>query len=488
MKSLDLAKDDLAQLLNKTTELVLKQYEQVDIQRGYHDIPQEDVASWFDESIPLNGMSCEELLSFVEQKILNTATGNLGPHMYGYVMSGGNQISNIAETLANTIDQNPTKWHLSPAMSEIEKRLIHWATQMIDYSPAAGGVMVSGGSAANLTGLTVARNIFFKRENIKEEGLFGKKTFTVYASEQVHSCIDKSIQILGIGTNQLRKIPTDASYRINIEVLKLQIEKDIAQGFLPFCLVGTSGTVNTGAIDDLNELANVAERYQMWFHIDGAYGGLASSLSNLKPYYNGIERADSIALDFHKWLYQPFEAGCAIIRDWSSLRQTYYKKAEYLDTELETGNNRLEFNEHYFQVSRNAKAFKVWMSLKFYGFNMFKTMIQKDIDLTHYLADEIEKSDDFELVTRSHLAVVCFRYVGNLTLKDSIRAINKNLISELEKDGRVFITGTKLGGEFVLRACLINHRKSKNSTDFLLNVIREIGKKLELNGWSKKLG
>lgn len=479
MKSLDLDINEYKQLLNKTNELVLKQYEQIETQKGYHDFSQEEVESWFDESIPLNGMDNDELLRFVEQKVLNTATGNLGPHMYAYVMSGGNQISNLAETLANTIDQNPTKWHLSPAMNEIEKRVIHWATQMIGYNPKAGGVMVSGGSAANLTGLTVARNVFFKKENIKEEGLFNKKPFTVYASEQVHSCIDKSVQILGIGTNQLRKIKTDTGYRIDIEALKQQIEKDISLGYRPFCVVGISGTVNTGAIDDLDALANIAQKHQMWFHIDGAYGGLASALDSLKHYYKGMERADSIALDFHKWLYQPFEVGCAIIKDWNSLRETYYKKAEYLDTELESGNNRLEFNEHYFQVSRNAKAFKVWRSLKSYGFNAFKAMIQKDIDLTHYLADEIEKSTDFELKATSHLAVVCFRYIGNLKSEEAIKTINKNLIPALEQDGRVFITGTKLGEEFVLRACLINHRKTKKTSDFLLNVIKEVGQKLE---------
>lgn len=479
--SLDLNQNDFQQLLKKVNDLVLNQYAKVSTQKGFHDYSQKEVESWFEEPLPEKGMDNDDLLSFIEERVLNTATGNLGPHMYAYVMSGGNQMSTVADLLANTINQNPTKWHLSPPMVEIEKRVVQWAAEMIGYHSTAGGVMVSGGSAANLTGLTVARNIFLQKENIKEEGLFGKKPVTVYASAQVHSCVDKSVQVLGIGSNHLRKIRTNKAFQIDIEALKQQIEQDLKAGYVPFCVVGTSGTVNTGAIDDLDALADIAEEYGMWFHIDGAYGGLATSLNHLKGYYKGIERADSIALDFHKWLYQPFEAGCTLVKNWSQLRETYFKKAEYLDTQLEETENRLEFNEHYFQLSRNTKAFKVWMSLKSYGFDRIKAMIQKDIDLTHYLANQVEDAVDFELVTTSHLAVACFKYKGGLTDPEDIEKVNRQLIPALEKDGRIFITGTKINGAHVLRACFINHRKTRETTDFLLQVIREIGQNLESN-------
>ena len=477
--SLDFNDVQFKELLEKTSELVLNQFKDLEKSKGYHDFPQPEVASWFNEELPEEGMDVTSLLDDVAHKVLQTATGNLGPHMYAYVMSGGNQVAILAEQLATTINQNQTKWHLGPAMNEIEKRVIAWTAELLDFPQDSGGVLVSGGSAANLTGLTVGRNIFFEKEGIRKTGLFGQKPFVVYASEEVHSCVDKSVELLGIGSNHLRKIKTNSSYQIDIEALKIQIEKDIENNLKPFCIIGNAGTVNTGAIDDLDALAELAETYELWYHIDGAYGALAGILDSLKEEYKGMERADSIALDFHKWLYQPFEGGCTIVRNWNNLRRTYYKPAAYLDTELANDGNRLEFNEHYFQLSRNAKAFKVWMTIKAYGIQRIKAMIQKDIDLTNYLNDEIQKSKDFELVAHSKLAVSCFRYVGNMTKETEIIDFNRNLMPELEKDGRVFIMGTKLKGDYAIRACFINHRKNEETTDYLLDVIRDVAKKME---------
>ena len=234
---------------------------------------------------------------------------------------------------------------------------------------------------------------------------------------------------MGIGTNQLRKIDTNADLTIDTSALEAQIQEDLANGFMPFCIVGNAGTVNTGAIDDLTALSAIAKKHEMWFHVDGAYGGLASSLPSLKHKYAGLEKADSIALDFHKWLYQPFEIGCVLVQDWGKMKETYFKEADYLATELQVNvNARLEFNEHYFQLSRNAKAFKVWLSIKAYGFNRIRAMIQKDIDLTHYLAKLITESPDFELKSNSDLAVACFRFKGSLTDNEAIIDLNQKLI------------------------------------------------------------
>jgi len=474
--SLDLNQKDFAQLLDKSAQIVLEQFENIASAKAYHYHEQEEVASWFDEALPLEGMDFNHLLEEVQQKVMKTATGNLGPNMYAYVMTGGTQVSIVAEQLAATINQNVTKWHLAPAISEIEKRVIRWGAEMMGLNELVGGVLVSGGSAANLTGLTVARNIAFEKLEVRKKGLFGLPPFTVYASKEVHGCVDKSLELLGIGTNQLRKIDTLADFTINLEALERQILADKADGFYPFCVIGNAGTVNTGAIDDLDGIAKITRKHQLWFHIDGAYGGLTASLKSLKKQFSGFSLADSIAVDFHKWLYQPFEVGCTLVKDWNTLRRTYFKKADYLDTALEQGSGRLEFNEHTFQLSRNAKALKVWMSIKAYGIRKIKVMIQKDIDLAHYLADQVAQAPDFELKSRSELAVCCFRYTGNCSSEAEIVAINAKLITALEKDGRVFITGTRLKNEFVLRACLINHRKQRDSVDFLLNVVRETAK------------
>lgn len=476
--NLDLAPEDFKNLLDKTTALVVKQLTNSYHQKGYHHFPQPEVEKWFDEPLPKQGMDNETLLNYVEEKVLNTATGNLGPHMYAYVMAGGNQIGIIAEKLAATVNQNVTKWHLAPAMIEIEKRVIQWVSEMIGFGQKVGGVLVSSGSAANFDGLTVARNIFFEKLDIRNQGLFGMKPFTVYCSTETHSCVDKSVQMLGIGAKHLRKIATNPNFTINLSTLEEQIQKDIAEGFQPFCIIANAGTVNTGAVDDLKQMAILAKKYALWLHVDGAYGGVVASLESKKKLYEGIELADSVALDFHKWLYQPFEVGCLLIKDWEVLRRTYFAKASYLDSQFEQGNNRYEFNEHHFLLSRNAKALKVWMSMKSYGVQRIKAMIQKDIDLTDYLENQIKQSDDFVLKSHNVLAIVCFQYSGGLQDPEKIIQLNQALIPALEEDGRVFITSTRLNGELVLRACLINHRKDKASTDFLLQVIREVGASL----------
>lgn len=477
-ETLDLNSTDFRALLEQSNQLVLEQFDRVQQQPGYHDFPQHEVASWFNEPLPNEPMDNYTLLKFVRDKILNTASGNFGPHMYAYVMAGGTQISVIAEQLAATINQNLGKWHLGPAMNEIEQRVVKWGAEMLEYPATAGGIMVSGGSAANLAGLTVARNVFFDKFNIRKKGLFGQKPFVVYASREVHGCVDKSLEVLGIGTDNLRKIDTLTDFTIDLEVLEAQIIRDQKDGLLPFCLIGNAGTVNTGAIDDLEGLAELAKKYNLWYHVDGAYGALAAALPHLSPLYKGMEKADSVAIDFHKWLYQTYEAGCVLIRDWPTLKSAYYKEADYLDTQSED-DQRLDLNKYSFQLSRNAKAFKVWLSLKAYGFDAICSMIQKDIDLAKYLADLVEAAPDFELSAGSDLAITCFRYTGQLTSHEEIETLNKQLIPALEEDGRVFITGTKLNGEFVIRACLINHRKSKETTKYLLEVIREIGQKLE---------
>lgn len=475
--SLDFSTTEFRQLLDKTSELVIRQFEKLPQLKGYNNHSQAEVASWFDETLPETGIPLDELLQEVKEKVLDTATGNLGPHMYAYVMSGGTQVSIAAEKLANTVNQNLGKWHLGPSMNEIEQRVVQWGKEMIGFPGEGGGITVSGGSAANLVGLTVARNVYFEQLGIRQKGLFGMKPFTVYASKEVHGCVPKSLDVLGIGTDNLRKTPTNKDFTIDVAALEKQIIADQQNGFQPFCIIGNAGTVNTGAIDDLTALAKLAQKYDMWYHIDGAYGGLAAALPSIKAKYKGIELADSVAIDFHKWLYQPFEAGCILVKDWSILRRAYFTRADYLEEKFEQ-KGRLDLNEHHFQLSRNSKAFKVWMSVKAYGFARIRAMIQKDIDLAKYLADQVEKTPDFRLKARSELAITCFQYIGKLKSQAEIIDFNERLIPALEKDGRVFIMGTKLNGEFALRACFINHRKTEATTDYLLSVIRDVAEQL----------
>jgi glutamate/tyrosine decarboxylase-like PLP-dependent enzyme len=478
-ESLDLNYEEFQNLVKKTLVMVFEQYQGMNEQVGFHPNSQAEVQSWFDESLPMQACDLERLFQLIKHSVVKTATGNLGPNMYAYVTSGGNQISTLADFLVSTLNQNTSKWHLAPAMIEIEKRVVAWTAQMFNFPGQAGGVFVSGGSAANLTGLTVARNQFLKKHDVKRNGLFGLKPCTVYCSKETHNSIDKSIAELGIGTEHLRNINCNSDFTININALEQQIQIDIASGFTPFCVIGNAGTVNTGAIDDLLSLYKIAKKYDLWFHVDGAYGGLIASLPEFSGLYAGIHLADSIAIDFHKWLYQPFEVGCTLVRNWEILKDTYYQPAPYLGLATDAVHTRLDINEHSFQLSRNAKAFKVWMSLKAYGFERFQAMMRKDIMLARYLEHLINESHDFTLKSNSDLAITCFRYVDHALSPEAMAAFNVALVPALEKDGRVFITGTQLNGEYVLRACIINHRKQKKDIDYLLQVIREVASTLK---------
>lgn len=478
--SLDFSLEQFSELLLKSNELVLNKFEEMDTAKAFSGVTPAQVQAWFNEPIPEKGMDSFALLDLVKEKVLDPATMNMGPNMYAYVMTGGNQISILAELFAATVNQNVGKWHLAPVMSELEKRVVQWGADFIGYGPNVGGAMTSGGSAANLMGLTVARNIFFEKENVRKKGLFGMKPFIVYASEEVHGCIDKSVELLGIGMDNYRKIPTLSDFTMDLKALETQINQDIQDGFKPFCVIGNAGTVNTGAIDPLWKIGQLAKKYGLWFHIDGAYGALAAATKTVGGLYRGIELADSLAMDFHKWLYQPFEAGCTLVKNWSQLNRTYYKKASYLSTDIK-GDGRFDFNEHHFQLSRNAKAFKVWMSFKAFGREKLVSMIEKDIKLTHYLEHKLELADDFEICHEAQLGALCFRYLGSPEFaldKCAIDQLNRDIIPALEKDGRVFITGTLLHKQPVIRACLINHRIQANNIDYLVEVIREVGQKV----------
>ncbi len=485
--SLDFSPQVFSKLLQEACEITENLYSEMEKRPAYQAFNLEEVKSWFDEDLPEQGMSFSNLLKYSNEKVLQTATNNMGPHMYGYVMAGGTQVSSIAELLSVTVNQNMGKWHLGPAMNEIEQRVIQWGADFIGYRrdidgvpEQIGGTLVSGGSAANLTGLTVARNVFFEKYKIRETGLFGQKPFIVYGSNETHGCVDKSLELLGIGTNNYRKVQCNADYTIDLDALKKQIEQDKKDGLQPFCVIGNAGTVNTGALDNLEALADIAQAHGLWFHVDGAYGGLVASLDSHKHLYKGMERADSVAVDFHKWLYQPFEVGCCLVKNWDLLKKTYYKRASYLSMDVKD-DGRLDLNDHHFQLSRNAKAFKVWMSFKAYGAQAFRDMIQKDVDLTKYLARCVDSASDFKLFNEPELSAVCFQYIGDGTKSvDELNQLNQKIIHALEEDGRVFIPGSQLLGQTVIRACLINHRKQKEHVDQLVDVIREIAESLDI--------
>ncbi len=359
---------------------------------------------------------------------------------------------------------------------------MRWLAEMLGFPPSAEGILVSGGSMANFTALAVARRARTPG-NVREDGLGGPEAsrLSVYASDQVHACVDKAVDLLGIGTRQLRKIPTDDAFRIRLDLLEQAIAEDRRAGLLPAILVGNAGTVNTGAIDPLDALADVCAREKLWFHVDGAYGALASIVPSLAPLFAGMGRADSIAADPHKWLYVPYEAGATLIREPGRFSETFRKFPEYLAQDPESPfPGPAWFAERGVELSRGFKALKVWMGLKVHGRRAYAAQIENDVRLARFLAAEVDRRPDLERLAEPVLSITNFRYrPRGAPLPDKVLdGVNRRIINRVVGDGSFFLAPTILKGRTALRVSITNFRTREEDLVALLDATERIGGEL----------
>lgn len=478
--SLDFSSEELRKLLYKSSDMVVDLFKGLEDRKVFHNKTPKEVESLFKEGLPENPSDISALLDKINSDVIETSTFLGSPNYHAYCNGGAAQTGIIADLITSALNQNNTKWHGGSSATELEKNVINWIAEFIGYPTSCGGTLVSGGSVANLTSLAVARKVKYS-EDIQLEGLYGVKKATLYTSSQNHSCVDKSVDILGIGRKHLRKIPVKDDFRMDTLKLEEQIIKDIEAGFLPICVIGTAGTTNTCAVDPLDEIADICKKYNLWFHVDGAYGAPAAGVKNYKELFKGIERADSIAVDAHKWFYVPYEAGGVLVKNPEHLRETFKILGDYVKLDNEAS-DRFEFMEYGLQLSRSFKALKVWLLFKTFGAEKVRKAIENDINNTHYFSLLINEAKDFEQMAPSPLSAVCFRYLttdeGIRNNEEFIAKLNKKILQEAEKDGRVFITGTIIDGKPVLRASFLNFRTKKEHVDYLLSVIREIGKRV----------
>jgi aromatic-L-amino-acid decarboxylase len=437
--------------------------------------------SLFGGPVPREGMPPEELLSIIQDYLLPAAGNPNHPRLMGYVLTACVPFAGLLEALVGTTKLRPTTWKNQPASCQIEVTVARWLGEMVGFASDAAGYLTTGGSWANLVGLAVART----RQadwDVRTEGVANRPPLVAYVSEQAHSCIDRSAELLGLGQDHLQKIPVDDAYCIRLDVLEDTIKADCIAGRQPFCLIGNAGTVNTGAVDPLEALADMADRYDLWFHVDGAYGAFAALTPEARPLFTGLERADSLTLDPHKWLNTPFESGCILMRDWDDLGNTFSLIPPYLRGAMGEEHNQYEYG---FELSRTDRALKVWLALQQYGADRYAELIANHLALARHLAMCVEAADDFELVSAPVLSICCFRFVpsdfdtGTKQAEDYLNTLNHAIEMALAEDGRALVSGTELNGTRVLRACIASHPVTQDSVEETLFLLRHFGRELD---------
>lgn len=408
-------------------------------------------------SMPRKGADALPLVKEAWDLMLNHSLFNGHPKFWGYITSSAAPLGMLADLLASAINSNCGAFVLSPMATEIEKQTIMWLGEFIGF-PAGGGIMVSGGNMANFVGFLAARKS--KADwDIRKEGLHPSQgKWRVYTSADTHTWINKATDLFGLGLDAISWIPIDKSQRMDIEALEEKVSSDKNAGLLPMMIIGTAGSVGTGAVDELDKIAAICKRESCWFHVDGAYGGFAAALPELKSLFKGIELADSVAIDPHKWLYSPLEAGCTLVKDPNALKAAFSFHPVYFnfDGKEEPETN---FYEQGFQNSRGFRALKVWLEFRHLGADGHAQLIREDIRLAQSLFSILELTPEIETFTW-HLSIVTFRYCPAEARENQeyLNKLNQELLDKLQFGGEVFPSNAIINGNFVLRVCIVNFR------------------------------
>jgi aromatic-L-amino-acid/L-tryptophan decarboxylase len=430
-----------------------------------------------DRGLPQAGESADILLQRAADLLLDHSLFNGHPRFWGYVTSSAAPIGALADMLASAVNANVGAWALSPMASEIEGQTLRWICEMLRYPTDSGGIFVSGGNMANLVCFLAARRA--KTDADVRAGGLKERRLRAYCSQETHTWIQKAADISGLGTDSIRWIATNERLEMDSSALRQQIAEDVAAGDQPFLVVGTAGTVSTGAIDPLPELADICREFNLWFHVDGAYGGLASVLPDAPPELIGLREADSVAVDPHKWLYVPLEAGCAFVRRREDLENAFSWHPPYYHFGTEATN--------YFdlgpQNSRGFRALKVWLALQQAGRAGYATMIADDVSLSRKLFEQIRACTELEPLTQS-LSIATFRYVpedldrSGAGCEDYINELNRELLTRLQNTGDVYLSNAVIHGKFALRACIVNFRSSEEDIEALPPLVIRLGREV----------
>lgn len=469
MNPLSLSQEQYRQVYERITHVALAYLGSVTEMPSFPDVSGERVEGMFSGSLPEQGMGMAALDDLTD--IIDNARP-CGPRFFGYVLGSGEPVAAAADLLASVLNQNVTAWRSSPSAVTIERTVLGWFAQMLGCDGFTGS-LTGGGSSANLMALAMAREA---RLPANDTGV--TKPGAVYASTEVHMSIGKAVALLGIGRDYLRLIACDDQFRIRPDLLRQAIERDKADGITPVAIVGSAGTVNTGSIDQLDILATIAEQTGTWFHIDGAYGALAAVAEPQK--FLGIDKADSVSLDPHKWLYQPLDCGCLLYRMPVRAHRTFSHTGDYAQSYFAGSLENFQFFDESLELSRRFRALKLWLSLRYHGLASFRESIRNDLDLAAYFASRVDAEPELQRLAPVPLSAVCFRYVpqSDEDSGDKLRELNGEILRKIVRRGRVFFSNATINGQFALRVCIVNHRAARADLDEVVNEVLSVGRQV----------
>jgi glutamate/tyrosine decarboxylase-like PLP-dependent enzyme len=461
---------EFRQLGHQVVDLLSEYFEHIEEKPVFPDVEPNILTELFAEPLPQAASAPERVLAELEQKLLPYCTHVGHPGYMGLITPSPNPVGVIADFLCSALNQNIGAYSIGPAAVAMERRTVRWLTDLVGYGQEAGGNLTSGGMMANFIGLKLARD-WASRDRAQHDGL--QERWAVYASEERHVSVDKAVDAVGLGRSALRALPTDAEFRVRLDALESAIAEDRRHGIRPMCIVGIFGTTNTGAVDPMHDLRKIADREGMWLHADAAYGG-GMLLSNQSPMRDrGLELADSITIDPHKWFYAPLDAGAVLVKDERRLTASFGMKPAYLTDELDHAKERYQYYVHGFEQSRRFRGLKVWMSFKRYGSRQIGEWIDNNLRQARHLYSMVVSHPEFEPASNPPMSAICIRHCGADPDVERSKQLHAHVVRRVEQSGKFWISTTELKGKTWFRINPVNFRTRIEHMEQLLMLLEK---------------